>query len=194
MLASFKLVFPGRCGYAYKLVYALLKLLISQRPVVKRCGQPEAVFHKLLFARIVARVHAPYLRERYMAFIYEHKKVVREIIKQRKGRLPGLPAVKIAGIVLYALTIAYLAHHFDVVFRALGNALRFKQLILAFELGNALVHVALYFAYAGFKLVPPRNIVRGRKYGNVASIGYHLAGKRVYLAYPFYLVAKKAYS
>ena len=129
-----------------------------------------------------------------MAFVYKHEEIVRKIIQQRKRRLARLPAVKIAGIVLYALAIAYFAHHFNVVFRALRYPLRLQQFILRVELGHALLHVRLNVAYAGLQLVPPGNVMRGGKNSRVAPVRYRLAGKGVYFAYALYLVAKKAYT
>ena len=112
----------------------MLELFKRQRTVIQRAGQPEAMRHQHLFARTVAVIHAVQLRIGLVALVDEHDRIVRQVIEQRGRRFAGQTSGKMARIVLDAVAVADLFHHFEIEHGALVQALRFDQLALGFQL------------------------------------------------------------
>ena len=110
-----------------------------QRPVVQRAGQPESVFHQRRLPRLVALIHPADLRDGRVALIHHEQKIVRKKIQQRVGRRARRASGEMAAVVLDPLAESHLPHHFQIVFRALPDALRFEQLALLLEPCHALV-------------------------------------------------------
>ncbi len=113
------------------LVHPVAKLVKIERPVIHGRGQPEAVIHQVLLARAVAVIHAVELRHCNMALVDEQQVVGRKIIQQRRRRLPGLAAIQMARVILNAGAHPGGEQHFEIIPRALLQALRFKEFILA---------------------------------------------------------------
>src|SRR5579863_4404785 len=111
----------------------MLELLKVQRTVIERRRQPEAVVNQDLLARSIPVVHAVKLRHGLVALVDEEQRVLRKIVEQRGRRLARQPARKMARVVLNAVAIAHLLHHFDIKTRALIEALRFYQLALSLK-------------------------------------------------------------
>ena len=102
-------------------------LLEAQRPVVHAGRQPEAVFGQRCLTSEVTAIHAADLRDRDMAFVDEDQRVVGNVLEQRRRRLAGFAAGKIARIVLDAGAGACGFQHLQIETRALLKPLRFKQ-------------------------------------------------------------------
>src|SRR5205085_5131633 len=95
--------------------------------IVERRGQAETVLHQIFLARPVAAVHATELRDGDVALVDDHQRVGRQVIDERRRRLAGLPAGKMARVVFDALAEAELREHLQVEARALLDALRLHQ-------------------------------------------------------------------
>ena len=129
------LQFIGRGGRrnADHLRYARVELLERERAVVVGGFHAESVLHKIGLARQIAVVHGADLRNGHVALVDKHEKIFWKVIEQGKGRLPGRAAVEIAGIIFHARTVADLAHHLQIVPRALGKPLRFEEFARVLE-------------------------------------------------------------
>ena len=77
--AVFFLVGPGRRGDENDLTDPLLELREFQGPVVPSRGQTEPVFDERVFARLVAVVHRPDLRQSLMRLVHHEQPVFREV-------------------------------------------------------------------------------------------------------------------
>ena len=154
---------------------ALLKLAEEQRPVVVGGGQAEAVLHQGILPGAVAVVHGAYLRDGDVALVNEADEILGEIVQQGIGRVPRLAAVKVAAVILDALAVADLTHHFDVIIGALGNALGLQQLALLFELGHPLLQVALDDGDVFLHVAVVGGVVGSGEYRRVLQGGQHMA-------------------
>ncbi len=65
-----------------------------------------------------------------MAFINEQQKIIRKKINERKGRCAGLAAIQMARIIFNTRATAHFAQQFQIITRALFQALRFDNFIL----------------------------------------------------------------
>ena len=128
-----ELIGPGRGGDIEHLVHAILELFKSERTIVHRAGQAEAIIHQHLFARAVAMIHALQLRDGLVAFVQEQQMIVGEIIEQCRRRFARQASGKMARIIFDAVAIADLADHLQIEHGALVQALRFHQLAALFE-------------------------------------------------------------
>ena len=136
----------GGRGYAYHLPYSFVEFLKSQRSVVIRGRQSESVFDKVYLSRAVAVVHCTYLRQSHVAFVNEKHEILGKKVEKRIRRLPGLSAVKITGIVLYAAAIAHLSYHLDVIAHPFLKSLSFEKLISSLEIVYAFYHIERYLS------------------------------------------------
>ena len=110
-----------------------LELIEAQRPVVERRRQPEAVVHQVLLARAVAAIHAADLRDRDVALVDDHERIVRQIVDQRRRRLARLAAGQMARVVLDAFAEAHLVQHLEIEARALLDALASTSLLCVWK-------------------------------------------------------------
>ena len=78
-----------------------------------------------------------------MAFVNHKQEIIRKIIQKRVRSASGRSAAYVARIVFNSAAKADFAHHFNVVKRAFGKSLRFKQLVLCFKLRKTLVQLFL---------------------------------------------------
>ena len=68
-----------------------------------------------------------------MALVDKDEEVFGEIIEQCERGLSRGSAVKVAGVVLHARTVADLAQHLKIVLGALGEPLRFEEFARVLE-------------------------------------------------------------
>ena len=127
-----------------------------------------------------------------MALVNDEQKVLGKVVDQRVGRVPGLAAVKVAGVVLDAAAIADLLHHLHVVADPLFDALRLQGLVLVQKLVSPKLHVPLDLVHGRHELGLARGIVRGGEDGRVVLAAQHLPGKGVDLGDLLDLVPKEA--
>jgi hypothetical protein len=125
-----QLVRRGRRRDEEALAGALEPLLELERPVVEGRREAEAVLDERPLARLVAVVHRPHLRDRLVALVDDREVVRREVVEERRGRLPRLAAGEVARVVLDPGAVPDLAHHLEVEARPLLEALGLEQLVL----------------------------------------------------------------
>ena len=118
-LGMFVFIRPRRGGYVNGLVDHPLELAELQRAVVERGRQAEAVLDERLFARAVAVVHAANLRQRHVRFVYEKQIVLREVVHQSVRRASRRAPGEMPRVVFNPRAVSRLAHHLEVVPRAL---------------------------------------------------------------------------
>ena len=156
-----------------------LELVETQRPVVQRRGQPEAVLHQVLLARAVALVHAPQLGDGDMGFVDHQQGVLGQVIEQGRRRLAGLASGEIAGVVLDPGAVPQLLHHLDIELGALFQPLGLHQFVVVAQLLQPL---------AQFVLDQFHGVEDGLARGDIVTLGVdgqawhplqHLAGERV---------------
>ena len=176
------LVITGGGGDIDPLVDSVRKLLKFQGPVIKGRGQAEAVIHQGLFPGPVPTVHGPHLGQGHMAFIHEEQEVLGEIVQQGHGRTARRPVGNDPGIVLDAGAIAQLLHHFNIIIRALLDALGLNEPVLLLEEGHSLIALRPDTVNGGGHLLLGGHIVAGRIDGGVVEVAGGLAGDHVDLA------------
>ena len=110
----FEFVIAGSCRYKDHIAHVLLELVELQRTVVVCAREAEPVINQGFFPRTVTVVHAVQLGNRLVALIDNHKKIVREIIKETVGFLTCFPAVKVPGIILDPFAGTGLFDHLEI--------------------------------------------------------------------------------
>ena len=120
---------PGRRRNKNRLRHQVFKFIKTQRAVVERGRQAKTVLNQILLARAVTEIHRADLRDGGMAFIDEQERVFWQVVHQRRRRLPRRAPGEISRIVFDAAAVTQLAHHFQIILRALLKALRFKQFV-----------------------------------------------------------------
>src|SRR4030095_1298038 len=110
-----------------------LKCIEGQRSVVHRRRQSKSIFHKVLFTRPIAVIHASQLRNSLMAFINEHQGVLRKIVEQCRRRLARQTSREMATVVFNAVTVADLLDHLHIEERSLVYTLCFEKSSLRLE-------------------------------------------------------------
>ncbi|MBG9885172.1 hypothetical protein ABE10_00935, partial [Bacillus toyonensis] len=173
------LVLARRCREVDGLTDPPGELVPAQRAVVHRARQPEAVVDQCPLARGVALVHRPDLRHCHMGLIDDEQEVVGEEVEQRVGRLAGLAAVEMSGVVLDPRAEAELLQHLEVERRAHAQTLRLEQLPLTFQLGQAFGELGLDRPDGALDHVRARDVVRGGEDRHGVESGDHLAGEGV---------------
>ena len=119
--------------------HAFFKLFKPERAIVARRGEPEAVFNKHILARLIARIHAAYLRDGDMRLVYDGEEVgasvfsVWKIGKKCVRRLARASPVKVAGIILNTACVAKLADEREVVKRSALQSLMLKRLLFSLK-------------------------------------------------------------
>ena len=126
-----------------------------------------------------------------MAFVDHQQEILWKIIQQGKGRLAWGAAVKIPGIVLDALAVADLLHHFHIVAGPLFQPLGFHQPVRSLQLRHPGFHIFFNLLEGRLHLFPAGGIMAGRENGHVGPVHQHLAGKHFHLADPGDLIAEK---
>ena len=108
------LIFGWCGGNKHNLIYLALKLREIERTVVKSRRKAEPKVDKRLLSGTVSRIHAPDLRQGYMRLIDNNQELLRKIVNQRTGRLPGQGTGQMAGIVFNSGTESRLPHHLHI--------------------------------------------------------------------------------
>ena len=177
-----------------RLPHPLLKLREFERAVVKRARQAEAVLHQIFLAGAVAVIHRPHLRQCDMALVHKQQEIFREIVHQRVRRRADRPPLNDARIVLDARAVAQLLHHFNIIGRALADALRLHQLLIFLEIRLPLVQIVSDLRDGALQLIPRRDIVRRRPDGTVGQNARGRAGDGVDLADAVDLIPEKLHA
>ena len=131
--AFFQLIF-SRCGaHKNNLRHQSLKLIEVQWSVVQCRWQPEPKVYQIHLARPIPAIHAAYLRNGHMAFIYNQQEVIREIVQQAEWSCAGFASVQKSGVVFYTTTVAQFLYHFQVIAYSFPYTLCFYQFALFLE-------------------------------------------------------------
>ena len=186
-----ELVGRGRRGDADHLRHARVELLEGERAVIVSGLHAEAVIDEVFLAREIAVVHGADLRDGHVALVDEHEEIFGEIVQQREGWLPGRASVEIAGVVLHARTVSDLAHHLQIVPRALREALRLEELARVLERLHLALEIFLDHGERRLQALRSHRIVAGGKNDGVFEGADHLARYDVDLADGVDLVAEK---
>ena len=116
-----------------------------------------------ILAGFVALVLTMQLGHSHMALIDHQQPVAWEVIEEGVGRLALAPPVDRAGVVLNPIAVADLLHHFEVVLGPHAQPLRFQQLAVVFELGEAPLQLDLDAFDRRLHALLARGVVRGRE-------------------------------
>ena len=170
---------------------AVPEFVEGERPVVKGGGQAEPVFHEALLPRPVPRVHGAHLGQRDVALVDEHDEIIGEIVQQGHGRGPRGAPRNDPAVILDPRTVSQFLHHLHVVRGPLMYALGFQQFLLAFEPGDALLHLPSDLSDGPFHFLRRRYIMAGGIDGNVGNAVHGMPGDGVDLADPVDLVSEK---
>src|SRR5208337_3639335 len=188
----FELPVPRRRRDADRLWPHRLPFLEAQRPVVHAGGQAEAVFGQGRLAAVVAAVHAADLRDRHVALVDEHQRVVGQVFEQGRRRLARPAPGEISGIVLDAGAGAGRLEHFEVEYGALLEPLRLEQPALPIELVEPLLELLLDRLGRLQQRRARRHIVRIGVDFDEFEVLRLLAGKRIEFGDCLDLVAEEA--
>ena len=153
----------GRCGNEHRLIYMLVKFVKSQRAVIPRRGQAEAVVYKRGLSRTVARVHTTHLRQADVALVHHKQKIFRHMVEQGVRHRACGAARQHTGVVLYTGAKTYLLQHLNIVICALSYALSLYQHIAVFEILYALVKLLLYLLDSVVHFITADNIMGSRE-------------------------------
>ena len=165
---------PRRRRHIDDLIDPFGEFVKSQRTVIQRRRQAEAIVDERAFSRLVAIVHRAQLRHRHMRLIDHDEEIFREVVQERKWRLAGLPVRHVAGIILDAGAVSDLLHHFQIIIRPLLQTLRLQELILIPELFEPPVKLLLDRRDGTAELIRTGDIVRCRENADVISLSDRL--------------------
>ena len=173
------LVVAGRRRDVHRLLHEPCELLESQRSIVERRRETEAVLDERLLARAVAVVHAADLRDGHVALVDDHQRVGRQIFDQHRRRLARPAPGEMPRVVLDAVAVAELAEHLEVEQRALLETLRLEQTVTRLEEGQALAELFLDRDHRTVELLRRRDVVAGGVYADVGQSLEHRALERI---------------
>src|SRR5215218_3647771 len=116
---------------------------------------------------------------------------IREVVEERVRRRARRTSVEMPRIVLDAGAVAELAHHLQVVLRALPEAVGFEDLALLIQLGGALLELRLDVPYCYREPVLVGDEVSGRVDGQGVRLAQDLTRQRFYLGHVLDLVSEE---
>ena len=87
-------------------IYFFIKFIKIERAVIARGREAEAEIDKIIFAGLVAGIHAADLRNSYVRFIDEYDIIVRKEVHEGGGGGAGRTVGQMAGIILDAIAVA----------------------------------------------------------------------------------------
>ena len=186
-----QLILGRRCGNVHDLVQTVVELFKIERTVVIGTRQAEAVFDQTFLAGAVAVIHGAHLRERDVALVHDKQKILREIVDERVRRTSRRTPRQHARIVLDARAETDLLQHFNVVARALRNALCLDQLAVFLEVFYALFQFFFEVLDGFLQLFLGCNVVARRKNSNMPQFTERNAGQRVNTADAVHLITEK---
>ena len=120
-----------------------------------------------------------------------HNEVVREIVYKAEWSLTWLPAVQVAGIILYSRTVTHLLYHLQVILHPLLQALGFQAFAYIVKVVELLLQVVLDHADSFYAPFSRGYEIGGREYRYFVEVFYVGSGYRVYEGQGFDLVAEE---
>ncbi len=181
----------GRGGDEHELRHLGQELVEAQRPVVERRGKPEPEVDQRLLARAVALVHAADLRDRLVRLVREDDEVGREVVQQRVRRRPRRAPVEDPRVVLDPVAEAELAHHLEVVLRALTDPVGLEHLPRVLEPPDLRGQLLLDLDHSALDRRLRRHVLRRREDRDRVEPREHLAGQRIEVGDRLDLVAEE---
>ncbi|MEL7302669.1 MAG: hypothetical protein AAGJ53_03135, partial [Pseudomonadota bacterium] len=156
--------FPAaRCrGHVDRLRAHRVPFLEAERPVVEAGREAEAVLRERCLAPVVASEHAADLRNRDVALVGEHQRVVGQVFEQRWRRIARAATGQIARVILNAVARARRLHHLEIEHRALLKSLRLKQFAGVVKLLKPLLQLGLDLVHRLHERRLRRDVVRVR--------------------------------
>ncbi len=182
----------GRCGRNEQhLIDFTLKFIKTQRSVVQRRRQAEAVVHQRRLSGAIAVVHRSELRDGHMRLVYDHEKFIRKVVDQSIRRLSRRSAHQMSGIVLDSGAKSGFSHHLHIKMCSLIDSLRLKELVMLCEVCNLLLAFFENILRGDSHFIGRYYIVRCRKYSYMAQLRHRRTCEHINLSDPLYLVPEK---
>ena len=173
------------------LIELAFKLIEIKGSVIVCRGKSEPEIHQAALSRGVAAAHAANLRNGHVRLVDKHQIVFGEVVKQSVGGRACRSAGKDTGIVFHPRAGADFSEHFKIKACALGDALRFDELVLRAEPFSALKHLPLNFRKRGFALFVGYGIVGGGEERRIGKGAQHFACDDVDFSNALNLVSEK---
>ena len=107
-------------------------------------------------------VHAADLRQGHVGLVHHQEEVAREIVDERRRRLPGAAPGEVPRVVFDAVAVAELLDHLQVEHRALVEALRLEEAARRRQLGEALLELDLDRVDRSIERLTRRRVERPR--------------------------------
>ena len=189
-----QLILGRRCRNVHDLVQTVVELVKIERAVVIGTRQAESVLDQTFLAGAVAVIHGTHLRQRHMALVHDEQKILGKVVDERVRRTSRLTPRQHARIVLNARAEADLLKHFNVVARALRDALGLYQLAVLLEVFHAQLELFLKVLDGLLQLFLGRDIMARRKNGNVTQFTERNAGQRVNTADAVHLITEELHA
>ena len=173
--------FKGAGGGGHKngLAPAVVEFLPGQRAVIQRRGQAETEVHEVAFAGGIAFVHATDLGHGDVGFVDDQQEVFWEVVNERRGCRSCVAAVDVAGVILNPRAETYLFDHFQVVFGAHAQTLRFQEFAAIFQILQPHGQFRFDGLHRFFHAFRPGNIVRGGENTQFIGLADHVTGEWV---------------
>src|SRR5690606_9620995 len=124
----------GCCTYIYGLWCEPFKLLKGKGPVIQRSRPSESIIYQRHFTGPATTLHSSYLRNRYMAFVYDHEVVIGEVIEQAERPHSRCSAVKESRVVFDAAAITEFTNHFQIVINPFFETLGLQKTLIFYKL------------------------------------------------------------
>ena len=128
--AVLNLEFCRRGARVNRLVGQLHEFIKIERTIVECARQTKPVIYQYSFTRPVAFVHPTDLRDRGVRFVDDGEKIIRKKIDNRVRPRAGRPPGQMARIIFNPVAETHFLQHFQIVFGAHSQPLRFKQFVL----------------------------------------------------------------
>ncbi len=126
-----------------------------------------------------------------MGFVDDGEEVTGEKVDQRVGPGTGRAATGMAGVILDAIAVAHLLHHFQIEGGPHLQALRFEELALALQLRDAFVELLADRSHGNAHFIRRSHIVPGSKNGHLADRLDCLSRGRIEAGHAVDLVAEE---
>ena len=168
-----------------------LPLLKPHGPVIQCRRQAKTILNQRFLPGPVTFIHGANLGNGHVGLVHHQQCVRRQVIKQGGWRLARRPARQIAGVVLDAVAVTKLHHHFHVVAGALLKALGLHQPVVIPQLLQTHVQLRPDILDRIQHLLPGRHIVRLRIDGYPWHTAQYLAGQRIEVAEVLHFIVKQ---
>ena len=151
----------------------------GQRAIIQCRGQAETEVHKVAFAGGITFVHSADLGNGDVGFVDDQQEVFWEVVNERRGCRSCVAAVDVAGVILNPRAETYLFDHFQVVFGAHAQTLRFQKFAAIFQILQPRGQFRFDGLHCFFHAFRPCHIVRGGKNAQFIGLADHIPSEWV---------------